>query len=475
MNYECEVYLRIKGNVTEEILKELNGKLSEDILVIHLEGKSPTEVPKKLKEIKEVLNSNRIGIREITFRNYSVEFEVEKEVLEKFKVPFAGIEFSKKKIRLLYDELSERFVLRNCIERTIKLIREKIEKQYYKGKKEFHKIIWVSKKKEHVWNKDPTEEMVKRGWLVQGPTKGKWFYRPQATALLRSMEKIVMEEVFKPLGFQEVIGSNIISGDIWIKTGHLMGMPMEIYYVTEPKSRSEEFWEDFIDVLKITREIPHEIFRKKVTLRPLKGLTYAQCPVIYWSFKNKVIDENDLPVLVMDRTQNSFRYESGGRHGIERTDEFYRIEFVFIGTPEQVVEIKDKMIERYKYIFEEILELEWRMAEVIPFHLQHSGEIFEEDKCCKTIGTIDFEAYLPYRGDRETSEWLEFQNITIVGDKYTKAFNIKGQKSDLWSGCSGVGLNRWVAAFTAQKGLDEGNWPKKFMKYYRKQKGFILY
>ena len=80
-------------------------------------------------------------------------------------------------------------------------------------------------------------------------------------------------------------------------------------------------------------------------------------------------------------------------------------------------------------------------------------------------GTIDFEAYLPYRGTREESEWLEFQNLSIVGDKYTKAFAIKTQKGELWSGCSGIGLERWLTAFLAQKGLDPEGWPSGFREY----------
>jgi len=49
-----------------------------------------------------------------------------------------------------------------------------------------------------------------------------------------------------------------------------------------------------------------------------------------------------------------------------------------------------------------------------------------------------------------------------VGKKYTDAFNVKGQKADLWSGCSGIGLERWTVAFLAQKGLDPEKWPKAF-------------
>ena len=393
------------------------------------------------------------------------------------KIPFADLKIEGKKATLLYKKLDETFVRRNGVERSIKLVEEKIAKQFYEGKGEYHEILYESPKREPLWKEDPTEEMLKRGWLVRGPTKGKWFLRPQIVSILKAMEEIVMDELVKPMGFQEVIGSNIISGDeIWKKTGHLEGMPMEIYYVAEPVTRNPEEWESFIDKLKITKEIPYDEFMKLIQIKPLQGLTYAQCPIIYWSFKNRVIPNEDLPLKIFDRTQNSFRYESGGRHGLERMDEFHRIEIVYIGTPEQMIKIRDEIIERYKHIFNNILEIEWRTAWVTPFYMQQSGEEFKQDYGQKVKGTIDFEAWLPYRGSREESEWLEFQNISIVGEKYTNAFNIKPQKGELWSGCTGIGLERWAVAFLAQKGLDPEKWPKNFRKYLKElPRGFRFF
>lgn len=32
----------------------------------------------------------------------------------------------------------------------------------------------------------------------------------------------------------------------------------------------------------------------------------------------------------------------------------------------------------------------------------------------------------------------------------------------LWSGCSGIGLERWASAFYTQKGFDPEKWPEAF-------------
>jgi seryl-tRNA synthetase len=413
---------------------------------------------------QEFGKKHKLGVREINIKNYEIEFELNKKPLKILSIPFAELDFKDKIATIILKNVDEEFLQRNYIDRMINLVNEKVENQYYEGKEEFWKLIWESGEKKHNWIKDPTEEMVKLDWLKQGPTKGKWFYRPQAAAILKTMEKIAIDEVLKPLGFKEVVESNIVPFDVWLKTGHMEGMPGEFYYVSEPATRDVERWERFVDLTKITKEIPSDELQKNISI-PHAGICYAQCPNIYWSFKGKTISEKSLPVLVYDNTVVSARYESGGRHGIERVDEFHRIEPVYIGTKEQLLALREKLLEKYKYVFNEIFELEWRMAWVTPWYMSQAGKI--GDTSSQDTGTIDFESYMPYRGDRKKSEWLEFQNLSILGDKYIKAFNIKAQKSELWSGCSGIGLERWTTAFLSQKGLNPDEWPNGFRKYLK--------
>ncbi len=414
---------------------------------------------------KELGKTHHIGVRGITIEKYTISFDLDREPLKDISIPYAEVRTQGKHVTLLLTDVSDEFLRRNYIDRMINRVKEKVDNQYYEGKAEFWKLIWKSEEKHPVWSKDPTEEMEKLSWLKQGPTKGKWFYRPQAAAILKTMEKIAIHEVLEPLGFQEIIESHIKPFDIWLKTGHMEGMPYEFYYVVEPKTRDAKDWERFIDLTKITKEVDITELQKNLS-PPSAGITYAQCPMIYWSFKGKTIAEKSLPVLVYDKTAISARYESGGRHGIERVDEFHRIEPVYIGTRGQLLALREKLLERYKHVFNDIFDLEWRMAWVTPWYMQQAGKIGDEST--QDTGTMDFEAYMPYRGTRADSEWLEFQNLSILGDKYISAFNIKAQKSELWSGCSGIGLERWTTAFLAQKGLDPTLWPEGFQKYLQK-------
>ena len=409
--------------------------------------------------------SHHLGIRTIAIPKYTITFDVEKPPLKPVTIPFAIVNIKDKTATMTLTDATEDFLQRNYVDRMITLVKDKVDNQYYEGKSEFWKLVWAAPEKKPVWTKDPTEEMEKLGWLKQGPTKGKWFYRPQAAAILKTMEHIAVEEILKPLGFQEVIESHIKPFEISLKTGHLEGMPMEMYYVSEPKTRDVEAWQEFIDYTKITKEVRIDLLQQNLN-PPSATITYAQCPMIYWSFKGKTIADDCLPVLVYDKTAISCRYESGGRHGIERVDEFHRIEPVYIGTREHLLELREKLLDRYKHVFNDIFDLEWRLAWVTPWYMQQAGKTGESGT--QETGTMDFEAYMPYRGTRKDSEWLEFQNLSILGDKYINAFTIKAQKSEIWSGCSGIGLERWTTAFLAQKGIDPDHWPKEFKRYLPK-------
>ncbi len=439
--------------------KDLHVKIISDRYVRAHDG--IVRLRKKLSE--DMGKKHHVGVRDVKIDQYQIRFELEDEPKKEIKLPFVdNIKIDGKECEISVSSLTEDQLQRNFVDRIINRIKEKVHHQYYEGKEEKWELVWESKKKDIIWNEDPTEAMEERGWIKKGPTKGKWFYRPQAAKILKTMEEIAVTEVLKPLGFEEIIESIMVPFDVWIDTGHMEGIPNEAYYISEPRTRDPEEWEEMIDEIKISRDVPIEKL-DQMTTAPRAGVCYAQCPIIYWSLKNRTISDNSLPVLIFDKTSPSARYESGGRHGIERVDEFHRIEPVYIGTKEQLIDLKEKLIERYKFVFEDILELEWRMANVTPFYLQQAGE--EEEDGETELGTVDFEAYLPYRGSREESEWLEFQNLSLF-KKYTDSFNIKSQTKELYSGCTGIGLERWASAFLAQKGLDPENWPEEFIKRF---------
>ena len=418
---------------------------------------------RRLKE--ELGRTHKIGIRTVRATRYTLSFNLPETPTGPITLPIPHeLRIEGQLATLELTGLDEEALRDNWSDRAVSVVEEKVHRQHYQGKGEYWKLLSQSPTRELTFKEDPTEAMLRRNWLKNGPTKGKWFLGPLPAHLLRTMERIAVEEVLRPLHFEEVVQPHHDSFETLLKTGHLEGVPGEFYYVTEPKSRDPADWERFTDLVKITRQVP-EAELANLVRAPVAVSCYAQCPTTYWWLSGRTIAEEMLPLKVFDRAAISNRYESGGRHGLERVDEFHRIEPVYLGTPDQLVELRQQLLARYAHVFNDILELEWRTAWVTPFYMTQSGEVGVEDETQRIKGTIDFEAFLPYRGPRDRSEWLEFQNLSIVGEKYTKPFNIKAQKGELWSGCTGIGLERWLTSFLAQRGLDPEGWPSGFRNY----------
>jgi seryl-tRNA synthetase len=342
-------------------------------------------------------------------------------------------------------------------DRIVSLLEEKL--QTYGGKAEHWELLWESREREPKFKRDPTEEMLKAGWIKHGASRGQWIYGPEATHIFRTFEQIVLEEIVKPLGYSEMIFPKLDTWDVWKKSGHAQGVYPEIYFVCPPKTRDPAFWEEVMDYYKVTHEVPLELVKEKIDL-PIGGMCYAQCPTFWGFLQGATLPSDELPIKVFDRSGTSHRYESGGIHGIERVDEFHRIEIVWLGTKELALSEAEKLKACYKHIFEDILELRWRMAWVTPWFMAQEGKTGLSEM--SGAGTVDYEAVLPYNDN-----WIEFQNLSVNGEKYPKGFTVKAQSGEaLWSGCSGVGLERWTSAFLSQKGLDPANWPEEFRRRF---------
>ncbi|MGZ4863220.1 MAG: serine--tRNA ligase [Halobacteriota archaeon] len=401
----------------------------------------------------------RIGIRGYEIEEFTIVLETETPV--RLKLPFVKEVSFENNVLTLKLLVGEQDIENKIPDRIVSLVEEKIKQARYGTKLENWQLLWESPQKTAHLQIDPTEELKKRIWIKHGMSRGQWIFGPEITKVFSTFQRIIEKEILKRLGYAEMIFPKMVPWEVWKRSGHARGIYPEIYYISSPKSRDPEYWEEVTDYYKVTNEVPLTLIREKIH-DPLGGMCYAQCPSFWPFMQGETISSHSLPVKVFDRSGTSHRYESGGIHGIERVDEFHRIEIVWVGDRNQVSEEAQKLEKRYARIFNEILDLEWRKASVTPWFMAQEGLIGTSSDL--SVGTVDYEAYLPYRGERSSSEWLEFQNVSINGDKYPRGFNVKTQKGELWSGCSGIGLERWAAAFFAQKGLDIEFWPPKFAK-----------
>jgi seryl-tRNA synthetase len=445
-----------KGVPPEEVGRITLWEVEENNLFLEIESGGYTRAHDALfrfrKLVATALGKHHLGLREIRVREFRVRLTGE---IPEASIPHLPFIRSVKReegdvsldLRVTTQDLENRVP-----DRIVKLIEEKTEAAGYGGKTEHWELLYESPRRERTYTGNPTEEMERRHWIRHGSSRGQWIYGPQPIQLFRAFSSLVEDEILGPFGFSEMVFPKVDTWDVLSRSGHAKGVYPEIYYVCTPKTRDPGFWEDVADTYKVTGEVPVGMLRDRID-GPIGALCYAQCPS-FWPFvQGRTIANTSLPVKIFDRSGTSHRYESGGIHGIERVDEFHRIELVWFGTVEQTTRLAEELHRAYTRVFNELLELEWRCARVTPWFMAQEGMV---GPCgCDSVGTTDYEAYLPY-----SAGWLEFQNVSVNGDKYPKGFNVKIQSGEeCWSGCSGIGLERWTAAFLSQKGFDPAGWP----------------
>jgi len=221
----------------------------------------------------------RIGLRGFDVSKFEIDVESERAI--EHKIPYVrNITFKNGRLLLELDvgpagTLGQSEIENRIPDRIVSLLEEKL--QSYGGKAEHWELLWESADREARFDRDPTEEMLKAGWIKHGASRGQWIYGPEATRLFRAFEEIVLEEIIKPLGYSEMIFPKLDTWDVWKKSGHAQGVYPEIYFVCPPKTRDPAFWEEVMDYYKVTHEVPLELVKEKIDL-PIGACAMPSAP-----------------------------------------------------------------------------------------------------------------------------------------------------------------------------------------------------
>jgi seryl-tRNA synthetase len=441
-----------------------------------------------------------IGVRKILVKNYEIEIPIKKPELDEttrlikvgeidldatiidkiINMPYvADSEIIEDKIIIKFEELKEAELRRHIVDRVLKLIKEsKPESHTEIGKtleitkptdvltKQVTKIepgtvISSSQKQKIFFGGDPTEEAVRQGWVKKFPGKGQWFYGPQFIAMQRVMEDVFLERMVNELEFEECMWPKLIPISVMNKMRYLEGLPEGMYYCSAPR-RDPEVFEKFKNELLIKKEVP--IDRLKDGLKdPSYVLAPAQCEPFYEFFSHEMLDEKDLPIKLFDRSGWTYRWEAGGAKGLDRVHEFQRVELVWIGTPEQVEKIRDSTVDISQDLADE-MELEW-YTEIgdDPFYLE--GRKVEK-RGIEFPDVPKYEMRLVVPG---AEKGVAAISANVHGTHFTEGFSIRETHNHtIWTGCTGIGITRWLFGFLAQKGFKQENWPDKVREKMKK-------
>ena len=414
----------------------------------------------------ELGKKHRLGLRGITASEYRVILpsaeasEQTKTELERLpyevNVGEAGVEISLK--NLTEADLRGRVVDRliSMVEDILAHVPARVTKTIT-GTARVIKVVRRGPKLDRPFKEDPFEVAKRLGWVIEFPARGQWIYTEPYTTLLRTIEDIIIERVARPLGFGEVMFPKLIPLEVMQRMpGYLDGMPEGMYYVSPPP-RDPEAFSDFKQKLKLTKHVPVRELGG-VLKEPAYVLAPAQCEPFYESFASKRVRLDNLPVKQFDRSGWTYRWEGGGVEGLVRTQEFRRIEFVFMGSPADTVSIRDEVMERSIQLMDDF-RLEWRLLVATPFYMREGG-IEADASDSRNVAAYDLEAALPYK-----ESWLEIGSYNMAQAKFAKSFKIKEVKDrEVWTGCCGFGTSRWVVSFLAQHGFEPSRWPELVRK-----------
>ena len=504
MRFEADVFFEFSKKLpadAEELLKDFFDKANKDFLKkgtpegkenegttiqeyqIKPEGvylsvnsgryvRAHTGIMRLNKELSTFLGKTyQLGVRRIEIQRFEITMELEEAPLEPMTLPFTDkIDFAGNQAHIILNpkDIDETALKKNYIDKLLNRMEEKIRTQSMGGKAAFSETVRRSEKKldKYRIKIDPTEQAVGRGWVKEFPGAGVWTIMPPFTALIRAIEQLVIDKIIKPMGFVETIFPRLIPLEVERKKGQL-AIPNELFWVCPPTSRNPKDFEEYVDYVEITGTTNPEMLQKMLR-PPMFGLSYAQCEPFYEIFQKEIVDVDDLennPILFFDRNGPTWRWEGGGLKGLERLNEFHRIEFTYMSTPKKTIEIRDEILERSIELIDEIFDLEYRIDKTTAVYLEHAGAA-EKDETEEFVKTYDLTAILPFETTSRPEAELEISSYHVHTDFYAGRFNFKDKAGkDVWTGCVGIGPSRWAYVFVIRHGFDYENWPTEIKKY----------
>jgi seryl-tRNA synthetase len=261
---------------------------------------------------------------------------------------------------------------------------------------------------------------------------------PKGTRLLGAIRTLLDKRITKPLDFEEVALPKIAPVSTFEKAG-ILGRWDDYLLSVKPFSNTNGVTDEYL-------------------MDPL------QCIALYQFFENRSLDAKDLPIRWFDSSGPTYRNEDSDKIiPLVKQREFHRAEFMYVGTKTQVIYIREECLARLEQLCID-LELKYRIVVGAGCYQTKKGE-FETPESLREIPIKDLEIVCPGHGNRNGEQYLEVVGSSILGKILTSRFNITGTDgSGLWSGCTGIGLERMMFALITNYGTNFEEFPEMITK-----------
>ncbi|MCI0503661.1 hypothetical protein L0Y65_03020 [Candidatus Micrarchaeota archaeon] len=261
---------------------------------------------------------------------------------------------------------------------------------------------------------------------------GQYVILPKGTKMMNAIRTLLGREIGGRMGFEEITLPKIAPLDTFRKAD-ILGK-----------------WDDYL--IAATPYAGTRGVADTYLLDPL------QCTAVYQFLENREMSAEILPLRWLDCSGPTYRNEDSTRfEALVRQREFHRFELAYIGTREQVIGIREECLARLEALLME-LGLGYRISVGSGCYQIRDGEL-DTPQAPEEIPIKDLEVYCP--GREENGAFLEVAGCAVLAATMTSRFKIREKDGNaLWSGCTGVGLERMVYALVANHGADSAFFPE---------------
>lgn len=185
---------------------------------------------------------------------------------------------------------------------------------------------------------------------------------------------------------------------------------------------------------------------------PTNVLRNAACVPVYSIFENTIVDEESPASFLV--AGKCFRNEADNVFELARLNEFYMLEYVFLGTPDQCA----KKIKEGENLWEFWADTFFLNAKVDTANDSFFASNYKKLKLFQMLGDSkrEFKWQLPAR-----NTYIACASANLHRTHFSKPYTLKSSTGAYcYTSCFAFGIERLTYALLCQKGIDPSKWDK---------------
>ncbi|MCZ7476257.1 hypothetical protein [Micromonospora sp. WMMC273] len=268
-------------------------------------------------------------------------------------------------------------------------------------------------------------------------------------SLMDDLDRTVRDFVVQEMHGREYRYPTLIPARTLYRCGYLTSFPQYVMFVTRLHS-DIDVYQEFLAKTKATGGLDAQL------LESCRAVDYCLPPTMCYHTFHQFAD-GSLPdgVSVVTSRGKSFRHEEKYRKGLERLWDFTIREVVFVGSREQVLADRERLMDR-------LLGLADELGLVGRCEVANDPFFGNSDGALRSTSQRLLELKYELRLDIGGGETIAVGSFNFHEQMFADAFALTGTAGEpVYTACAGFGLERFAYALVCQYGADPQKWPER--------------